>query len=225
MADAHKGEDEGTAAANALPAALPEAKVISGGPPAPQLDLHAKPTYPDDGPLARQLRVIDGWVGAVEQALLVFVLASVVIVTATHALSERLAHYRLWFKNDVVHAGTFAMAMLGAAFASHQMKHLSMDLLSRRLSPRNRLVLKLVLAAFVVFVLCLLVRSGIRNVVNEGTMPSTERHLPGLAPKRIALLIPIGAVLMIFHQVLHAVIDIDYLARRKTPPERMRSGH
>ncbi len=38
-------------------------------------------------------------------------------------------------KDEIVRAGTFAIALLGAAFASHQGRHLSMDLVSRRLSP------------------------------------------------------------------------------------------
>ena len=36
---------------------------------------------------------------------------------------------------------------------------------------------------------------------------------------------PIGGFMIIFHTVLHAIIDVDYIVRRKTPPERMRSGH
>ncbi|HZJ64809.1 MAG TPA: hypothetical protein VFD36_14950, partial [Kofleriaceae bacterium] len=39
------------------------------------------------------------------------------------------------------------------------------------------------------------------------------------------VLMPAGASLIILHTLLHMVIDIDYLVRGKTPPERMRSGH
>ena len=42
---------------------------------------------------------------------------------------------------------------------------------------------------------------------------------------RIAWLIPIGGALMMLHTVFHTIIDVDYIRRRKTPPERMRSGH
>ena len=41
----------------------------------------------------------------------------------------------------------------------------------------------------------------------------------------IAWLIPIGGATMIVHTLLHMILDVDYILRRKTPPERMRSGH
>ena len=44
-------------------------------------------------------------------------------------------------------------------------------------------------------------------------------------PTAIAWTIPIGAGIVILHVILHMIIDVDYLARGKTPPERMRSGH
>ena len=50
-----------------------------------------------------------------------------------------------------------------------------------------------------------------------------EEHL--LSTHRLAYLIPIGGALVILHTIIHTLIDIDYLARGKTPPERQRSGH
>jgi hypothetical protein len=41
----------------------------------------------------------------------------------------------------------------------------------------------------------------------------------------VAWIIPIGGFLMLAHLFLHTLIDIDYLVRGKTPPERARSGH
>lgn len=180
-------------------------------------------TYPDDGTLSGALRKADGFIGRIEQILLVMLLASVVLVGAGHALLEKLFHHPISFKDDVIRGGTFGMAMLGGAFAAHQAKHLSMDLVSRRLSPRARLFLSVVLSLFTIFVCVLLIRAGMHTIRAEATLAGTEDKL--ITPARIAWLIPIGASLIIVHNVLHAVIDIDYIARRKTPPERMRSGH
>jgi TRAP-type C4-dicarboxylate transport system permease small subunit len=159
--------------------------------------------------------------GAGEQAVLFALLAAVVLTAASAALSDRVLGIRLgrwWF--DIVRGGTFSVAMIGAVFASHQQRHLSMDLVSRRLPPRGRLVLRVILALFTVFVAALLVRSG---------LPARHRwrgdgeHL--VSTRTIVMFMPIGAGLIIVHTVLHMVIDIDYLARGKTPPVRMRSGH
>jgi TRAP-type C4-dicarboxylate transport system permease small subunit len=187
-----------------------------------QLDMGGRLAYPDDGPLSARLRRFDTRIGQLEQIALVALLATVVATAAGHALLERFIHVRLPFKDDVIRGGTFAIAMLGAAFASHQARHLSMDLISRRLSPRARLFLKVILAAFTVGIVLLLIRAGLHNVTNEKGFAPEDKLITRV---RIAYLIPIGGALIIGHTVLHAIIDIDYILRRKTPPERMRSGH
>lgn len=186
------------------------------------LDPHAPMTYPDDGPVSETVRKIDNTVGMVEQIVLVTILSIVVLTAAGHAISDRFFHYHVPFKDDVIRAGTFAIAMLAGAFASHQAKHLSMDLISRRLSPRARLFLKVFLGLFVIFMVALLIRSGFHNIDNEKQFAAEDKLITRV---RIAWLIPIGGFLIIFHTLLHAIIDVDYILRRKTPPERMRSGH
>lgn len=176
-------------------------------------------SYPDDGPISRVARQIDTWLGRVEQIVLVALLAIVVLTAAGHAILDRIADYRLEFKDHVIRAGTFAIAMLGGAFAAHQARHLSMDLVSRRLSPRGRLFLKVILALFTVAIVALVVRSGFHLIDRE----KPEDAL--LSTRRVAYLIPIGGALIIAHTLLHAIIDVDYIVRRKTPPERMRSAH
>jgi TRAP-type C4-dicarboxylate transport system permease small subunit len=198
----------------------------SGAPAAPaaalltsDLDLSKHPAYPDDGRVSRRARAIDNRLGRIEQVLLVALLATVVLTAAGHALLDRFVGFRLEFKDQVVRAGTFAMAMFGAAFATYQARHLSMDLVSRRLSPRARLFLKVILALFTIAIVVVLVRSGLHLAARE----KHEEHL--LSTHRIAYLIPLGGALIIFHTILHAIIDVDYILRRKTPPERMRSAH
>lgn len=187
-----------------------------------EIDLKAPMTYPDDGPLSARVRKIDNMIGVGEQIVLVTILIAVVLTAASHALLDRFAHIHIPFKDDVIRAGTFAIAMLAGAFATHQAKHLSMDLISRRFSPRARLFLKIALALFVIFMVVLLIRSGFHNITNEEQFAAEDKLISRV---RIAWLIPIGGFLIILHTVLHTIIDVDYILRKKTPPERMRSGH
>lgn len=191
-------------------------------PDAPAVDLRAPLTYPDDGPVSGMVRKLDNAIGVGEQIVLVTILLVVVLTAASHAILDRAFHYHVPFKDDVIRAGTFAIAMLAGAFASHQAKHLSMDLISRRLSPRARLFLKVMLSLFVMFMVVLLVRSGFHNITNEEQFAAEEKLISRV---RIAWLIPIGGFLIILHTALHMIIDVDYILRRKTPPEKMRSGH
>src|SRR5689334_2219529 len=113
------------------------------------------------------MRGIDAWLGRIEQVALVALLATVVLTAAGHALLDRIAGVRLEFKDQVVRAGTFAIAMLGAAFASYQARHLSMDLVSRQLSPRARLFLKVILALSTIAIVVVVVRSGLHLIDRE----------------------------------------------------------
>lgn len=187
------------------------------------LDLHAPLTYPDDGPFAKRVRSIDAYLGKAEQVVLLAMLVAVVLMGAGHALLEKLAHVHVPYKDDIMRAGTFAIAMLGGAFATHQMKNLSMDLLSRRFSPRSRLVLRIVLTLFVIFTLILTIRSGLHNIEKEAEFQQRGEFL--FSRVQVAWLLPIAMSLVIVHSILHIILDADYLKRGKLPPERMRSGH
>ena len=178
--------------------------------------------FPDDGLISAWFRHADEVLGSAEQLVLFVLLGAVVLTATSAALSDRLLGIRFgrwWF--DIVRGGTFSVAMIGAVFASHQQRHLSMDLVSRRLPPRGRLVLRVILALCTMFVAGLLVRSGLHQLDSVGE--DGGEHL--VSTHTIVTFMPVGAALIIVHTFLHMVIDLDYLVRGKTPPERMRSAH
>jgi TRAP-type mannitol/chloroaromatic compound transport system permease small subunit len=179
------------------------------------------PQYPDDGPLSHGIRIVDNTLGRIEQALLFGLLAVVVLTAAAAALSDKvIGHHmgRWWF--TTVRDGTFTIAMLGAVFATHQQRHLAMDLVSRRISPRGRLILSVILKVFTIGIAAILFRSGMHQRDHVGA--TVEAFI---SDKTVVTMLPIGASLIALHCLLHIVIDVDYLMRGKLPPERARSGH
>jgi TRAP-type mannitol/chloroaromatic compound transport system permease small subunit len=177
--------------------------------------------FPDDGDVSRYVRIVDNTVGRIEQAVLFALLAAVVLTAASAALSDKVfGHHmgRWWF--TVVRGGTFTIAMIAAAFATHQQRHLAMDLVSRRISPRARLILGALLKVFTIVIAVILFRSGMHQRDHVGG--TVEEFV---SDKTIVTMLPIGAALIILHSILHIVIDVDYLLRGKLPPERARSGH
>ncbi len=185
-------------------------------------------SHPDDGPFSRTLRKIDAAVGTAELTLLVVIFASVVIVASLSALSGHIVHHQIgqWW-NFVVRKGTFAIAMLGAAYAAHQQRLLAMDLVSRRISPRARLALGVVLKLFTIVIAGVLFDIGLyMHDHADGTVgPTLDLVIGVLTEKKVLLALPIGMALIIFHSLVHAATDADYLVRNKLPPERARSGH
>lgn len=188
---------------------------------ASEIKLDAPLTYPDDGPLSATIRKIDNGVGMIEQAILFVLLIAIVLTASAAALGDKLFDIHLgrwWF--TVVRGGTFTTAMFAAAFATHQQRHLAMDLVSRRLSPRGRLILGMLLKIFTIVIAAVLFRSGMHQRDHVGGV--VEEFV---SDKTIVTMLPIGCALIILHSLLHIVIDIDYLVRGKLPPERARSAH
>ncbi len=121
----------------------------------------APAAFPDDGAVSQQVRRVDHYLGLFEQALVFALLSLVVLVAAAAAISDKAFHSPLgrWW-HYIVRGGTFAVAMFAAVFTTQQQRHLAMDLISRRLTPRGRLVLRVLLAMAVTVLVALLVRSG-----------------------------------------------------------------
>jgi TRAP-type mannitol/chloroaromatic compound transport system permease small subunit len=182
--------------------------------------------YPDDGNLSAQLRQIDHLVGRVEQGLLFGLLALVVSVAALAAIHDKIVseHLGRWW-HYIVRGGTFTIAMVGAVFATHQQRHLAMDLISKKLPPRGRLVLGVVLRLFTIGIALLLFQSGMHQRAVVGGAESLNLGLGHITDSDVVTMMPIGAALIILHAAVHTLIDLDYLVRGKLPPERVRSGH
>jgi TRAP-type C4-dicarboxylate transport system permease small subunit len=182
--------------------------------------------FPDDGSLSRTVRQIDQVLGWIEQAVVFALLALVVSVAALAALHDRMAatHIGRWW-HYIVRGGTFATAMFAAVFATQQQRHLAMDLVSRRISPRGRLILGVALKLLTIGVMVLLFQSGLHQRAVAGGNESLDVLGLHVVDADIVSTISIGAALIGLHALLHLVIDIDYLIRGKLPPERARSGH
>jgi len=196
---------------------------------ASQLSLDKMPVgFPDDGPVSSLLRTIDHYVGNIELGILLGLFAAVVAVASLSALSQHVAHHQigLWW-TWVVRKGTFAIALFGAAYATQQQRLLAMDLISRKLSPRGRLVLGIALKLFTVVLAGVLVYIGLvmHDHADQSSGPKLDLTLFSLSEKDALCVIPIGGALIVLHSLLHAAIEADYLVRGKLLPERARSGH
>jgi TRAP-type C4-dicarboxylate transport system permease small subunit len=186
------------------------------------IDQLAQPTtFPDDGPVSAGVRKLDYYLGIAEQAVLFGILVIVVLVASTHAIKEKITHLGLWWSADVIRGGTFTLAMIGAAYATQQQRHLAMDLISKKIVPRYRLLLSSAIEVFTIVVCAMLVYSGYRQIAAVGV--ETGDHL--IQAHHIVTFLPIGAGLIALHAFLHLIIHLDYFARGKIPPERARSGH
>ncbi|MBA2544783.1 MAG: TRAP transporter small permease [Deltaproteobacteria bacterium] len=192
-----------------------------GEPPsrASAFELTHPDVFPDDTTFTARIRSIDRMIGAGERLLLLAMLATIVGIGAAQALATKLFDHSFPWSFDFIRGGTFAIAMIAGAYASQQASQISMDLVTRKVSPRTRLAMRVVLGLVTLIAMYLLAKTGLRMVeltAKEGGDHTIPAHW-------LALLIPIGGLLIAVHTILRSVIDIDYFRRRKLPPEQIKA--
>jgi TRAP-type C4-dicarboxylate transport system permease small subunit len=194
--------------------------------PSASAKLAAALSFPDDGPLAVSLRRFDNLLGLIEQGVVFGLLSLVVVVAAGAAIHDRFVadHLGSWW-HYIVRGGTFSTAMFAAVYATQQQRHLAMDLVSRRLSPRGRLLLGIALKLLTIAAMVLFGRSGLHARAVVGGKEGLELFGLHIVDADIVATIAISAVLIGLHSLIHIAIDVEYLVRGKLPPERARSGH
>ncbi len=173
--------------------------------------------FPDDGGLARGLRKVDRVFGFTEQVVLVALLAAVVLTATLQTIAEKGFGTSYLWSFEVIRGSVLGIAMIGAAFATYQQRNLAMDLVSRRLAPRGRMVLRIVLGLITIFIAGVFTYGGLR-FVDVGI--KSDDHLADILT---AWAMPIGGGLIIFHSLIQLIIEVDYLVRGKLTPDRERT--
>ncbi len=108
----------------------------------------------------------------------------------------------------------FFCAIWGAALSAQKGRMISMDFLARKVAPKKRVILRIAIAAFVIFACVLLYRGGM--YVRASAASETYELI---SPAKALAVLPMGALLIGLHYFLHAVIDILYLSAGLIPPE------
>jgi len=172
--------------------------------------------FADDPPIARRVRQIDAIVGKAEQVVLFGLLMFLVLVTFLWFITEHFMSAPLENASYDVRYACFLIAMLGGAFAAHHRRLLSMDFVSHFMSARIRAWVRLVNTIFAAFIGGLFVKYGFYIYQETSKERGASHWMPAWAGNGA---MAIGATLLTFHLVCQIIIDADYLARRKLPPE------
>ncbi len=179
--------------------------------------------FPHEAPEAAQvLRRLNDLIGAFETGLLVVLVAVLVGGAVYQVLADHVFDRRETWPYEVIRYGVFFVAMTGAALASQRQGMFHMDLVTRLFPPRMRSGLRIMTAVLVVAMCVLVISSGLdlrrgSHALNEGFEVISTAH------GYTALVVAFGLIGL--HYVLHALIEIAYLAGGRLPPEPPHGGH
>ena len=157
---------------------------------------------------------VDNAIGAGEHAFVALALFSLIAVGTYQFIASRLFGTNDTWPFETLRYLVFFCAMGGASLSAQKGRMISMDFLSRKLAPKKRVILRILVAGFVIFACVLLYKGG---MYVRSTTGDEEYEL---IPPAIALMaLPVGAFLIAFHYLLHAVSDALYLSAGLIPPE------
>jgi TRAP-type C4-dicarboxylate transport system permease small subunit len=186
-----------------------------------------RPPYlgPERGPAV--LRAL-GWanraLAIVEGAGIAFTLSALILLASWQFLARNLRGLHVppapdWI-NSVIRYSVFFIGFFGAAFATHVIKHLRVDALTRLLPVRLRLAVRIVTTIFAIVVCWHLVRAGWayhRDIVqNEAGDFAQAQEL--INAERGSLALPIGFSLMMIHFAVQILLDLAWVVSGQTPP-------
>lgn len=212
------GDDPGASApepTQAAPAEVPPAAATAAASPLPAARAVDGAGTPPEPPLAQMVRKADEALGLAERVAISLIFLALVLIGFYRTLADLAWNERPLWAIEGIRVAVFAIAMLGAAFATHHRRNFSLDLVTRFLQPRGRAILRLVLILATLLAAGLLLYGG---MIVHDTL--AKEHEYDLVPKWvIGWFIPVAAGLIIVHNVAHLIIELAYLVQGRTAPE------
>lgn len=140
-------------------------------------------------------------------------LLSVIVVLVFVASLARFAGHPIIWSVDLAQLLFIWLCFIGAVRAMRERAHLGVDLIVRRFSHRNRLIIETVLAAVFIVFLGVLAKVGY-----DLTILNKERQFgdSGLSYAYVTISVPVGCVLLGL-----AIVDNTVQSWRKGPADRL----
>jgi TRAP-type C4-dicarboxylate transport system permease small subunit len=171
------------------------------------------PRPPEPGPVPI-LRAIDRTLMHVEGFAVTAALFLLIFVGVYGALKRNFAPPAPFWTDEVIRYSVFAIGLVGAALAAQSDRLFNIDMLTRIFGLRGKLVIRIISAAFTIYVayLFFIGSLSLREILMEEKGEIID-------PRFGVLALPIGMALIALHLVIHIAIDGYYLATGKIPPD------
>jgi TRAP-type C4-dicarboxylate transport system permease small subunit len=170
---------------------------------------------PPDPPVVAVLRKIDRGLGKLEEILLGVFLLALLVVGVLGAVKRNFLPPSPFWLEEAVRYSVFFLGLVGAALAAQSDRLFNIDMFTRVLGVRGKLVLKILTSLFTIWVCWMFMKSSF--ILREVALAGEEGEL--LAPETGILSLPIAMIAIMAHLALHALIALYFLVTGKTPPE------
>lgn len=162
---------------------------------------------------------------AIEGVGIIVCLVAVIALATWQFVERNLTQHHLPFfhlpawADGVIRHSVFLLGYLGGAYAAFAGRHIRIDAVTRMVSVRRRLLLRIVttLAAFAIVTIFTKAAWGVYRInLEENDDPSQAGQL--FTSARGAMIIVIGYAVIAFHFLVQIALDLGWLISRKDPP-------
>lgn len=146
---------------------------------------------------------IDRALAAVEGALLIVLLSVMVVMAFLQVVLRNVFHEGFIWADILLRHLVLWIGIVGAALAASQQRHITIDALTRFLSPRLRLAVLALAQLFAVAVCVVLAEAAVTFVRNDLEFGATVyAEVPAWVSQ---IIIPVGFALLSFHFLVRAL--------------------
>lgn len=132
---------------------------------------------------------------------------------------------RLWFfhvppwTDGVIRHSVFMLGFLGGAYATYTGRHIRIDAVTRVIKAKKRMTLRVLTTLAAIVIVTMFARAAYefyKITLQETGEASQAEEL--FTPARGAMIIVIGYIVIAYHFVVQAVIDVCWLVSKDPPP-------
>jgi len=168
--------------------------------------------------MTKRWEEFDQFLDRVEQVLLILFLGLMILIAfAQIALRNFLASGLTW-GDPLVRNLVLWVSLIGATLATREKKHISIDIVSRWISPQKKNLVEVMINLFAFSICGLLVFAALKFIKNESEMGNIIfLKIPSWIP---TLILPITFGLMAFRFGLQTLKNLSHLFQlRRVPPQ------
>ena len=157
---------------------------------------------------------MDEIIDRTEQRLLVILLSLMILIAFSQIVLRNLFDTGLAWGDPLVRNLVLWVSFIGAALATKEGKHISIDVVSRWMPPRGKILLQAITDLFSAFICALLTFAALKFIKNEAQMGGiTFLGIPLWIPE---IILPITFGLMALRFSLHSLKNFSMTMRVNT---------
>lgn len=172
-----------------------------------------EPHPPEPGPVPL-LRAVDRAIMHAEGIAVTIALFILIVVGVYGALKRNFAPPAPFWTDEIIRYSVFFIGLVGAALAAQSDRLFNIDMFTRAFGLRGKLVIRVVSAAFTIYVAYLFF---IGSVSLRDILVDEKGEV--LDPRFGVLALPLAMALIAVHMLLRIAIDGYYFVTGKTPPD------